>query len=333
MFECKLCSCNEYSSRLEHVRDWNRNIEGEFTYCQCARCGCLQIEDFPQETGKYYANGYYSYQLIPDILWDLGRISRFLYPIREYYRLTGKGIGRIAYDLRSSFVKQWEPFRTCTWLDWLRTEPRFAIRRRSRILDVGCGTGNWLRYLRKAGFQNLTGADPFIEADLRVNSNLRILKKEITQLEGAYDMILLNHSLEHMPNQLEVMRSIERLLAPNGFAVIGIPIFSEYFYSNYGNAWFNFDPPRHFFMHSRHSFEMLCSQAGLKVKKYQYESDAGSILASRLNQMEPDLRKRAEIVLKNQFDPAEKNESEALARQLNSEEKSDRAVFFLVREP
>lgn len=47
----------------------------------------------------------------------------------------------------------------------------------SSILDVGCGHGKLLNRMRRDGFQNLVGVDPFIKEDLIYPNGVRIFKR------------------------------------------------------------------------------------------------------------------------------------------------------------
>lgn len=48
--------------------------------------------------------------------------------------------------------------------DVVRMLGQLALERDARILDVGCGGGGLLDRLARVGFNNLSGADPFIAA-------------------------------------------------------------------------------------------------------------------------------------------------------------------------
>lgn len=87
----------------------------------------------------------------------------------------------------------------------------------SNILDVGCGNGFLLNQMYGFGFKNLTGIDPFIEADIHYPNGINVYKKYISELEGRYDVIMLHHSFEHIPDPVDVFHHLDRLLKKKGY--------------------------------------------------------------------------------------------------------------------
>jgi len=72
-------------------------------------------------------------------------------------------------------------------------------------------------------FQKLKNLD-YITTDL--NSPLAEVKADICNLpfsDDAFDVILCNHVLEHIPNDTQAMRELYRVLKPNGWGVFQIP--------------------------------------------------------------------------------------------------------------
>ncbi|MDO4584287.1 MAG: class I SAM-dependent methyltransferase [Planctomycetia bacterium] len=139
--------------------------------------------------------------------------------------------------------------------------------RKQRILDVGCGRGDLLRSMQYAGFKDLTGIDPFLPQEISENG-FHLYRKTMEELEGKYDVIVSCHSLEHLSDQHSAMRSLKRLLAPNGYLAITIPMYNEYFLRKYGNAWCSWSIPHHFYLHSMESFQKLLSANNLQIEKH-----------------------------------------------------------------
>ena len=96
------------------------------------------------------------------------------------------------------------------------------------ILDVGCGAGSNLYYLKTIGFKNLFGIDKFIENDIYYSSGLKIEKKSIYEVDRKMDLIIFNHSLEHMPDPIKIFHHISKLLKKNGVCLISIPIIPSF---------------------------------------------------------------------------------------------------------
>jgi 2-polyprenyl-3-methyl-5-hydroxy-6-metoxy-1,4-benzoquinol methylase len=99
------------------------------------------------------------------------------------------------------------------------------------MLDIGCGQGRLLLRMSMGGFTNLTGVDPFIDSDIFYYDNIRIHKQDLEEFSDSkrkYSLIMLHHSLEHMPEQNQAFDSISKLLSPDGTVLIRIPLADSY---------------------------------------------------------------------------------------------------------
>jgi SAM-dependent methyltransferase len=75
-------------------------------------------------------------------------------------------------------------------------------------------------------FEKLHG-DKYITAD--IESPLAKVKMDIHKIpfkENSFDVVLCNHVLEHVDNDIKAMSEINRVLKPGGFAVLQVPFFS-----------------------------------------------------------------------------------------------------------
>ncbi|MCK7536792.1 MAG: class I SAM-dependent methyltransferase [Marinilabiliales bacterium] len=86
----------------------------------------------------------------------------------------------------------------------------------SSVLDVGCGSGIILYDLKELGFRHLLGVDPYIKEDIEHRNGLKILKKNIHEVDGKRDLAMFHHSFEHIPDPMETMKSVSRLPSHGG---------------------------------------------------------------------------------------------------------------------
>jgi SAM-dependent methyltransferase len=224
-----------------------------FTYFQCGKCECLQIGEIPSDISKYYPVNYYSY--FPQF--STNRLKSFLRRSMGLYAIYGKGIlGRILYTFFPP-----EDVRDLRKLSYAH------IRLDSRTLDVGCGAGAFLQKLHATGFENLLGIDLYIEKDIEYENGLKIIKKSIYDVDTKWDLVMFNHSLEHFPDQFEVLGAAQRLFADDGTCLVRIPIVSSFAWEYYGVNWVQIDAPRHFYLHSIQSLSQLAEKTGLRLDK------------------------------------------------------------------
>ena len=63
--KCRLCG-DEAEHKVFYVKEMFFGTGEEFTYFECDKCQCIQIWEIPENIGKFYGEGYYSFEK-PDI--------------------------------------------------------------------------------------------------------------------------------------------------------------------------------------------------------------------------------------------------------------------------
>lgn len=160
------------------------------------------------------------------------------------------------------------------------TKTKGEIKDTHRILDVGCGAGAMLCSMAANGVKDPVGCDPFIEADIVYENGVKIYKKSIHEMEGEFDIIMLNDSFEHMSDPHEVFDSLKRLLAPKGVVRITLPVYPNIAFDMYQGNWYQLDAPRHIVLHSQQSLSLLARQHGMRIARFVYDSNNSAILRS-----------------------------------------------------
>ncbi len=233
-------------------------IRDEFEYFQCSNCECLQVAEIPGTLSKYYPENYYSFSMPEHV--KLNRVKWYFRHRRTSYCLTGNGmIGGILVKL---FGKTHLP----AWIEGVDAD--------SRILDVGCGAGHLLMYLHRKGFSDLTGFDPHIQEDRYYDNGIRILKRYLDETDEFFDIIMLHHSFEHFADPLDTLKILYEKTGKKGRVLIRIPVVSSYAWKQYGTDWVQLDAPRHLYLHSSKSMELLSGQAGFEIESVKFDSDA-----------------------------------------------------------
>lgn len=101
------------------------------------------------------------------------------------------------------------------------------------VLEIGCGSGNFLRYLRQKGHSEIVGIDmddqladalsDINDVEIHLDDVANILK---TTLQGrAFDRVVLFDVLEHidLPVLRDLMTSLHNHIAPGGKVLIRVP--------------------------------------------------------------------------------------------------------------
>jgi SAM-dependent methyltransferase len=275
---CRVCGSDQASNHYALPETMFSTAE-HFDYWQCQACECLQITNAPSDMAPYYPGDYYSYSPRPK-----GLLASMKANIRAALSIFG-------------------PSQIFAGRDWYEKGDRKSlrdakVRRADRILDLGCGQGALVADLRDIGFENVIGADPFVDEDVKYSNGAVVLKRDGSELDGPFDLVMMHHSLEHIWDQKQAVTNIARLLTPGGRCIIRIPTIDSWAWGEYGEDWVQLDPPRHFYLHSRRSIALLLEQAGLKVTAIIDDSIAFQILASEQIRFGKEISSRSQATAK-----------------------------------
>ena len=268
---CRICG-NSKNNQPYTAKEFIYGSNESFEYIECNECGCLQILEVPCDMGKFYPSDYFSF-VYPE---KKGRFELDIFltelvnaSIINYYTKKGGILSKLLCMLYPELMPPIQP-----------GEDVFN----KSILDVGCGNGKLLKKLANAGFTKCYGVDPFIneEAGHGHQNNVTIFKSEIFEISDTYDVIMLNHSFEHMDNQENILLHIRRILNDDGTCIIRIPTVSSDAWDKYKEHWIALDAPRHLYLHSIKSIRYLCDKCGFKIDKIVYDSIDAHFLSKML---------------------------------------------------
>ena len=309
--ECRACRARGPHT-VHHARELMHGTRDRFDYFECANCQTVQIQTVPEAAtlARYYPREYYSFAQRRK-----NRLARWLVAQRDRHvlRLSNIGgalIGRFRMD------------------PVLRVLASAGLKPKDRILDVGCGSGRLLERLASAGFSNLMGVDPFIAQDVQTPSGVPIKKVTLAQVTESFDVIMFNHSLEHVPDPVASLKDASRRLAPDGTILVRVPTPSSDAWQVYGIDWVQLDAPRHIVLPSREGAAIMAREAGLAVVDVIDDSGTFQFTGSEQYKRDIPLRNGAHKPLFSRDDIARFAERAAT---LNARHRGDQAMFILRR--
>ncbi len=263
---CRICANHE--SLKEYVcHEKMFGLGDVFLYFQCGRCGCLQIAKIPEDLGRYYPHHYYSFNVAPIPTQGL---KAWFAARRDRVILTWLG-----------GFGQWLARRDNIRLDMLSLA-RLRLRLDMKVLDVGCGRGQLLSLLHRAGIRSLLGIDPYLPDDFEVLPGLHVRKLAMEKLNETFDLIMLHHVFEHLADGGEMLRNCRERLAPGGSILLRLPTVESVAWERYRENWVQLDAPRHLFLHTRTSLQLLADKAGLRIRECWCDSTEFQFWASEL---------------------------------------------------
>jgi 2-polyprenyl-3-methyl-5-hydroxy-6-metoxy-1,4-benzoquinol methylase len=308
---CKICGSSD-PGKTHVAREMMLGLRDEFTYFECAECGSLQLIDVPPDMSRYYPDNYYSYV-------KGNSLGAFVRGQRAAYARNGLNpIGALMSYL-------YGPDRA------LESIARLPLHKDASILDVGCGSGGLLLNLKRLGFTNLTGTDPFLSADQETNG-IRLLKGEVFEVQGEFDVVMLHHAFEHMSEPAQVLEQLNRILRADGVVILRTPVSDGDAWRDFGVNWHQLDAPRHLIVHTVKSMTILAKAAGLSISEIVYDSTLLQFIVSEEYQhgiSQADQKSYTHNPIRSIFSLSQIRSLRDRARRLNETKRGDSACFYL----
>jgi len=136
------------------------------------------------------------------------------------------------------------------------------------LLDIGCGTGDFLMTCQQHGWQ-VSGIEPNSRARTLAGQKLAshtTLVETIDDLEeGQFKVITLWHVLEHIPNLQSFIATLQQRLAPDGVLIVAVPNYKSADAVFYKQYWAAFDVPRHLWHFSQKAIRQLFGKQEMDV--------------------------------------------------------------------
>ena len=85
--------------------------------------------------------------------------------------------------------------------------------------------------------------------------------------DHSFDVITMWHVLEHIPDLENQIKTLKRLIKPNGTIIIAVPNYKSFDAKYYGAFWAAYDVPRHLWHFSKRAIEKLFAKENLKLTK------------------------------------------------------------------
>lgn len=305
---CTICG-NRGNNRVYQVKERMLNRGEQFNYLLCSRCGTLQLIDSVDDMGQYYKNNYYAYKKKAN---------------ESNIKILKKRFKSWVY---LNFVSQEKADNSFlgSELQWLYPLKGLRLKKNSKILDIGCGSGAWLEQLNELGYNRLYGIDKF--APDFASKKFHFIQGDIFNAEniGGYDLITLHHSFEHMENPLDILGKIRNLLAVDGRVIIRIPVMGRVAWKQYGTDWYQIDAPRHLYIYSEKAIKHMCEKAGLEVFEVVYDSTGAQFYLSE-GYMRTD---KSCSELEDRYQLGRRKAYNEKAKLLNRKRQGDQAIFYV----
>jgi 2-polyprenyl-3-methyl-5-hydroxy-6-metoxy-1,4-benzoquinol methylase len=245
---CPLCS-EEKAELYAQAPDRFLPKAGQlYSLRRCVQCNMVYLNPRPREadSGRFYEHA--EYLPFTSLASNRSLLAR-LYDLLRQANLNWKR--RVVIKFWQS-VKSDLPPATCY------------------LLDVGCGTGEFLATMKAAGLQ-VEGLerDERAAAWAREHHQIAVSAGSVEQLSEStrqYDVITLWHVLEHLYDPGRALEIIAQRLRENGMLLIAVPNIAGIDARIYKSNWVALDAPRHVNHFSLDTLARLGSKHGLTLR-------------------------------------------------------------------
>ncbi len=229
--DCEFCGPSK-SERVTSARDYETDLNIEFTVRRCTSCGLVFTSPRPSMTDlfkHFYADNYVCYTS-----------------------------GGITTRLRESYLNA-SRYRHLKHL----------VPANGRFLDVGCSYGAFIHYLDSSTDWDVYGCEP--QPEMAENARQQGLNvKTATLVEAGYpdnffDVVYMSHVLEHVPNVRETILTVIRILKPGGLFITENPDIDAPSRSVFRHTWWGYHLPRHLTHFSHNTMRMALTSVGFNV--------------------------------------------------------------------
>ncbi len=252
---------------MKGLEDKLFGVVGLWNIHRCTACELLWLTPYADKaTTQYLYETYYTHEGLNNAFLSQQNFELFPWNKKLKYSILSEGcnypliipklyryLGKIASKIPSLKNKAMSSIGT------------FPYFKHSKLLDLGCGNGDYLLEMKYLGF-SVYGieVDPN-SASIARSNNLEIITGELTDNlypENFFDAIYMNNVIEHLRNPEEVLTFCHKILKKDGLLTLKTCSNTSFAHNLYKENYRGLEVPRHFFIFSPGSLRRLAEKCG-----------------------------------------------------------------------
>ncbi|QDQ42858.1 class I SAM-dependent methyltransferase [Methylacidiphilum kamchatkense] len=290
VLNCPICN-DKGKIEIKDAEDPCFDIEGKWSYKRCLNCYSLYMDPrpIPQEIPNLYPKTYYTHNSTDPDPFKPHSMNFFT---QLWHKIWIASLCSIGYKLhleakklKSSIVGNLFSLHPMINLEAKR-QCRFLEAKKGKILDVGCGNGQFLYIMRELGWE-AEGIEPDPLAARKVMEiGIKVIQSTIEEVElskETYDAITLNHVIEHLTDPFSIIKKLVIALKPGGKLVSISPNPTGTLAKRFLKSWRGLDSPRHLVLVSPQGFWHIQKELELKGEVFTlWRGEVGTLAASKM---------------------------------------------------
>jgi len=250
--KCNYCGSTERELVIK-VKDYETFFSGQFSIVRCSKCGLTYMAPrLTQET-----------------------LIKYFYP--EDYTCYGEQTVGFFEKLR--------------WL--VVSKPKVKVisnlvgQKNIRLLDVGCGDGKFLHYLKLNTSWDAIGVDPNpISVKFAEQKGIDVRPTSLEQAsfpDEHFDVVTMNQVIEHVPFPYDIMKEVFRILKKEGLFITENPNYRGFECRLFKSYWWGYHGPRHLHFYTYEMITKMLESVGFNILKINPKRRPGGIAWSFQN--------------------------------------------------
>lgn len=245
---CPLCHSNSNHLLVEHKNDYYRK---SFKYVKCNNCNFVYLNPAPTETAL---NFFYSFKNYYSVI-----------PVNTNQRFE-KRLQKKSNELRVKLLRDYCQLDNST-----------------KVLDVGCGTGNFASYLVESFSCSVTCIDKDPLALSFINKHfpqIKTIETDFKQLNigDKFDLITMWGYIEHEFNPTSTLKKAYELLLPGGIIVIDAPNINGTLAKKSLNSWPYLHSPYHLCHYAPDTLNKILHDARFSIIDLKFKKTGAFLL-------------------------------------------------------
>jgi 2-polyprenyl-3-methyl-5-hydroxy-6-metoxy-1,4-benzoquinol methylase len=238
---CPLCE-GAIKKKYGNLRDRFDSVEDKFNLYECNSCGVGFLNPMPVgDASLFYPSNYLSSENAE------GNQVKNKMDLEKRYRFD-------QYDFDFKLLKR---------------STGISLQQSDSYLDIGCGSGERVSFVKEKGCKISCGIDKFNFSKSNLSQGTEIINSDILEFipSKKFQIVSLAHVLEHLENPQEVLLHVkEKILSGNGHLFVQVPNYNAFERFIFRSRWFCFDAPRHLWHFNSYSLQNMLVKIGYKIE-------------------------------------------------------------------